>query len=34
MSAVYGWFVAVVFVFFYNLWSGIARIVSGRAATN
>jgi hypothetical protein len=29
MSAIYGWFIAAVFVFFYILWEGIARIVSG-----
>lgn len=29
LSAIYGWFAAVVFVFFYNLWAGIVRIVSG-----
>jgi hypothetical protein len=29
LSAVYGWFVAVVFVFFYNLWPAFARIVAG-----
>ena len=28
-SAVYGWFMAVVFVFFYNLWPAIARVVYG-----
>lgn len=28
-SALYGWFVAVVFVFFYNLWGAIARVVVG-----
>lgn len=28
VSAVYGWIVAVIFVFFYNLWAGIARILS------
>lgn len=32
LSAFYGWFVAVVFVFFYNLWPAIARIVAGGAA--
>jgi hypothetical protein len=25
MSAIYGWFVAVVFIFFYNLWPRLAR---------
>lgn len=28
-SALYGWFVAIVFVFFYNLWGGIVRVVVG-----
>jgi hypothetical protein len=28
-SAVYGWFVASVFVFFHNLWPTVARIVYG-----
>lgn len=28
-SAVYGWLVAAVFVFFYNLWGTIARLVAG-----
>lgn len=28
-SAIYGWFMAVVFVFFYNLWSSFARVISG-----
>lgn len=28
-SAIYGWFVAIVFVFSYNLWGGIARVVFG-----
>ena len=28
-SAVYGWSVAVVFVFFFNLWPRLARIFSG-----
>ncbi|MFZ5616707.1 MAG: hypothetical protein ACOZAA_05220 [Pseudomonadota bacterium] len=31
-SALYGWFVATVFVFFYNLWAGVVRIVSGGKA--
>ena len=26
-SAFYGWAVAVVFVFFYNLWAGLARVI-------
>ena len=29
MSAIYGWFTAVVFVFFYNLWPKFARTVFG-----
>ena len=29
LSAIYGWFVAVVFVFFYNLGPAFARIVAG-----
>lgn len=29
MSAIYGWFVAVVFVFFYNLWPRLAHAVFG-----
>ena len=29
LSAVYGWFVAIVFVFFYNLWPAFARLVAG-----
>lgn len=32
-SAVYGWFVAIVFVFFYNLWPSVARVVFGSGAT-
>jgi hypothetical protein len=28
-SAVYGWFVAVVFVFFHNLWPSVARLALG-----
>lgn len=32
LSAIYGWFVAVVFVFFYNLWAPLARIISGGKA--
>jgi hypothetical protein len=28
-SAIYGWFIAVVFVFFYNLWGAIAGVVTG-----
>jgi hypothetical protein len=29
LSAVYGWFVAVVFVFFYNLWPKLVRLAKG-----
>jgi hypothetical protein len=29
-SAMYGWFVAVIFVFFYNLWPSLAGLISGR----
>ena len=29
MSAMYGWFVAVVFVFFYNLWPKFSRLLLG-----
>ena len=29
MSAIYGWFVAVVFVFFYNLWPRLAQALFG-----
>lgn len=29
MSAMYGWFGAVVFVFFYNLWPKFSRLVLG-----
>jgi len=28
-SAIYGWIVAAVFVFFYNLWIGFARAFGG-----
>lgn len=28
-SAIYGWFAAIVFVFFYNLWGAIARVITG-----
>ncbi len=28
-SSVYGWFVAIVYVFFHNLWPGFARVVFG-----
>ncbi len=31
MSMIYGWIVAVVFVFFYNLWPGFARLILGRS---
>jgi hypothetical protein len=30
MSAIYGWFVAIVFVFFYNLWPRLARTLFGK----
>lgn len=30
-SAIYGWFLAVVFVSFYNLWGAIVRVVTGGA---
>ena len=29
LSAVYGWFVAIVFVFFYNLWPQFIGLLSG-----
>ena len=29
LSAVYGWFVAATFVFFYNLWPAFQRLVFG-----
>ncbi len=29
-SAFYGWVVAVVFVFFYNLWPSVVGLISGR----
>ncbi len=29
MSAMYGWFVAVVFVFFYNFWPKFSRLLLG-----
>src|SRR5690242_13743960 len=32
MSAMYGWFVAVVFVFFHNLWPNVARVITGSRA--
>jgi hypothetical protein len=28
-SMIYGWIVASVFVFFYNLWIGLARLLAG-----
>ena len=28
-SAFYGWFTATAFVFFYNLWAGVVRLISG-----
>jgi hypothetical protein len=31
-SAVYGWFVAIVFVFFFNLWPSVASTFFGRRA--
>jgi hypothetical protein len=31
MSAIYGWGVAIAFVFFYNLWAGVARILFRQA---
>jgi hypothetical protein len=31
-SALYGWFVAAVFVFFHNLWPSFARVVYGSGA--
>ena len=31
-SAVYGWFVAIVFVFFFNLWPGFSGAIYGRKA--
>ena len=31
-SAIYGWFAATAFVFFYNLWAGVVRIISGGKA--
>lgn len=32
LSAIYGWFVAAVFVFFYNLWPALRLLPTGRAA--
>jgi len=29
LSMMYGWFLAVVFVFFYNLWPRLAALISG-----
>lgn len=29
LSAVYGWFVAALFVFFYDLWPAFQRLVAG-----
>lgn len=29
-SAIYGWIVAAVFVFFYNLWIDVARALTGK----
>jgi hypothetical protein len=31
-SGLYGWFVAITFVFFYNLWPSLAAALSGRRA--
>ena len=31
-SAVYGWAVAVIFAFFYNLWPDVAAVVFGQSA--
>ena len=31
-SAVYGWIVAIIFVFFYNLWPNLAAPLPGRTA--
>lgn len=33
VSAIYGWFVAVIFVFFYNLWAGVVRLLTGARKT-
>jgi hypothetical protein len=33
MSAIYAWFVAVIFVFFYNLWPHFAHLIWGKKAT-
>jgi hypothetical protein len=30
LSAIYGWFIAATFVFFYNLWPSVAKRVWGR----
>jgi uncharacterized protein DUF5676 len=30
-SGVYGWIVSAVFVFFYNLWPGVSRLIWGRS---
>jgi hypothetical protein len=32
MSAIYAWLVAVIFVFFYNLWSSFAHLIWGKRA--
>jgi len=32
LSMMYGWFVAVTFVFFYNLWPSLVAFISGRSA--
>lgn len=31
-SMIYGWVVAIIFVFFYNLWPGVAALVFGQRA--
>ena len=33
-SAMYGWLVSAVFVFFYNLWPSVAGIIWGRTAAS
>jgi hypothetical protein len=32
MSAIYAWFVAVIFVFFFNLWPHFAHLIWGKRA--
>lgn len=34
LSAIYGWVVAAVFVFFYNLWPTFVRLVAGSEAAS